>query len=87
MGPTFSSSRRARRYFASFSGAPAPIKIADVLAKFPHVSAAVPVVMWTNTSGSLELIYGIDLTPGSADNFDNTGRPFRFLEGGPFQGP
>ncbi|HEY3927543.1 MAG TPA: ABC transporter permease [Candidatus Koribacter sp.] len=72
---------------SSFSSASVPIKVADVLAKLPHVESAVPVVMNTNTNGSLEVIYGIDLTAGSPYNFDNTGRPFRYIEGGPFQGP
>ncbi len=72
---------------SSFSSASVPIKVADILAKLDHVEAAVPVVMSTNTSGSLEVIYGIDLTEGSPYNFDNTGRPFHYLEGGPFQGP
>ena len=71
----------------SFSSASVPIKVSDVLAKLPHVESAVPVVMSTNTAGSLEIIYGIDLTAGSPYNFDNTGRPFHYLEGGPFQGP
>ena len=74
-------------FISSFGGAPVSVKVADVLRKFDHVEAAVPVVMWTNTSGSLEVIYGIDLTPGSPYNFDNTGHPFRYIEGGPFQGP
>jgi putative ABC transport system permease protein len=71
----------------SFSSASVPIKVSEVLAKLPHVEAAVPVVMQTNTDKSLEVIYGIDLAPGSPYNFDNTGRPFRYISGGPFQGP
>jgi putative ABC transport system permease protein len=74
-------------FIQGFGGAPVPVKVADVLRTMEHVEAAVPVVMWTNTSGSLEVIYGIDLTPGSPYNFDNTGHPFRYLEGGPFKGP
>ncbi len=72
---------------SSFSSASVPIKVADVLAKLDHVESAVPVVMSTNTNGSLEVIYGIDLIPGSPYNFDNTGRPFRYIAGGPFEGP
>ena len=71
----------------AFSSASVPIKVADVLRKLDHVEAAVPVVMWTNTSGSIEVIYGVDLKPGSPYNFDNSGRPFHYLAGGPFQGP
>ncbi|ABF39564.1 ABC efflux pump, inner membrane subunit [Candidatus Koribacter versatilis Ellin345] len=72
---------------STFSTASVPIKVAGALEKLPHVIAAVPVVMSTNTSGSIEVIYGIDLTAGSPYNFDNTGRPFRYIAGGPFQGP
>ena len=74
-------------FISSFGGAPVSIKVADVLRTLDHVEAAVPVVMWTNTNGSIEVIYGIDLKPGSPNNFDNTGHPFRYLAGGPFQGP
>jgi putative ABC transport system permease protein len=63
------------------SGAPAPIKIADVLRKLPHVSVVSPVVWQLNTQGALEAIYGIDI-----DSFQQL-RPFQFLSGGPFQNP
>ena len=64
------------------SGAPASIKIADVLRKLPHVTAVAPVVLQTVTSGAVETIYGIDLT-----TWDQLGSPFRYIAGGPFQGP
>jgi putative ABC transport system permease protein len=67
---------------AGVSGAPLPIKIADILAKLPHVASVAPVVMQFSTAGTLELIYGIDLK-----SFEELGGPFHYLAGGPFQGP
>lgn len=66
----------------SASGAPASIKVADLLRKLPHVAVIAPVVLQTVTTGSLETIYGIDL-----DSYNDLGSPFHYLEGGPFQGP
>ena len=63
------------------SGAPISIKVGDVLRKVPHVTAAVPVI-WDFTQKPLEIIYGIDL-----DSYNQLPPPFRYLEGGPFQGP
>ena len=66
------------------SGAAAPVKVADIIAKLDHVSAVAPVVMQMSlqTSGAPELIYGIDLK-----SYESMGSPFRFLEGGPYRGP
>ena len=64
------------------TGAPAPIKVADIVAKLPHVTVVSPVIMQLSTSKSLDLIYGVDLK-----TFDQLAGPFRFLQGGPFQGP
>jgi putative ABC transport system permease protein len=63
------------------SGAPLSIKLGDILAKLPHVSAVSPVVMQFSTTGTLEIIYGIDL-----NSFQQLGGPFNYLAGGPFQG-
>jgi len=65
---------------STFSGAPMPIEIADVLRKQPHVVAVSPVV--AQITSSLEAINGIDL-----DSFQKIGGPLEYLEGGPFQGP
>lgn len=65
-----------------FTGAPVSIKVADLLRKQPHVVAVSPVAAHFITSGSLEVIYGIDLP-----SFEAVGGPFQYLEGGPFQGP
>lgn len=66
----------------SITGAPAPIKVADILAKLPHVALVSPVLMQVSTSGTLEAIYGIDLK-----SYESLGGPFTYLHGGPFQGP
>lgn len=64
------------------TGAPVSIKVAGVLMKQPHVIAVSPVAAQFIASGSIEVIYGIDLT-----SFEAVGGPFQYLEGGPFQGP
>ena len=68
-------------YIVGLSGAPMPIKIADVLAKLPHVRVVAPVITQVSTNGTLEVLAGIDLSSYQALS------PFHFLEGGPFQGP
>lgn len=64
------------------SGAPAPIKIADLLRKLPHVVDVSPVVTQLNSGKSLEILYGIDI-----DTFQKLSNGFTFVEGGPFTGP
>jgi putative ABC transport system permease protein len=58
-----------------------PIKIGDVLARLPHVTAVAPVITQVSTNGTLEVIAGIDLK-----SYEALG-PFHFIQGGPFQGP
>jgi len=62
------------------TGAPLPVKIADILAKLPHVTVTTPVLWQTTTSGGIQTIYGIDLKSFEAL------RAFVFVKGGPFQG-
>ena len=64
------------------TGAPAPIRVADIIAKLPHVVSVAPVLMQLSTAGNVELVYGIDLK-----SYDSITGGFRYLEGGPFQGP
>ena len=62
------------------TGAPMPIKIADIVAKLPHVTIASPVLIQIQLAGnSPETIYGIDLKTYNAM------RPFIYLKGGPFE--
>jgi putative ABC transport system permease protein len=65
--------------FLGMSAAGASIKVADVLAKIPHVAVAAPVNI--TLTGSLDSIYGIDYK-----SFNDL-LPFTYLSGGPFQGP
>jgi putative ABC transport system permease protein len=67
--------------FNGVGGAPAPIKIADILRKQPHVAVVSPVIIQLTSASSLENIYGIEY-----ESF-NALKPFVFVSGGPFQGP
>jgi putative ABC transport system permease protein len=61
------------------SPAGASIKVANVLAKIPHIVVAAPVNI--QITGTLDNIYGIDFK-----SYDAL-LPFTFLSGTPFQGP
>ena len=63
------------------------MKVADKLRELPHVAAVSPIVTHFITTKRLEIIDGIDLDPKSPNDFDKMGQPFRYLAGGPFQGP
>jgi putative ABC transport system permease protein len=69
-------------FLAGVTGAPVSVKVAGVIAKLPHVAEVSPVVMQMSTSGTVEVIYGIDL-----QSFEALGGPFHYLSGGPFTGP
>jgi putative ABC transport system permease protein len=66
----------------AFSSASVPVKLADILKQQPHVVAVAPVVLQVTSQTNIEVIYGIDLA-----SYEAVGGPFRFLAGGPFQGP
>ena len=69
--------------FLGLSGAPMPIQIADRLRELSEIKAVTPVVVQTNASGGgYTLIYGIE-----KDSFDAVSGGFRYLQGGPMQGP
>jgi len=63
------------------SGAPISVKVGDVLRGMPHVSVAAPVI-WAFSQKPLEIDYGIDLS-----SYDQLPPRFRYITGGPFQGP
>src|ERR1700728_894244 len=67
---------------SAISGAPVPIKVADIIRKLPHIKVVSPVVWQLTTAGALEVIDGIDLP-----SFEALGGPFQYIAGGPFQGP
>jgi len=63
------------------TGAPISVKVADVLARIPHVAVAAPVI-WSFSQKPLEIVYGIDLA-----SYDRLPPAFRYLSGTPFAGP
>jgi putative ABC transport system permease protein len=63
------------------SGAPMPVKFAEVVRKLPHVAVVSPVNQKFVTSGKIEVIFGIDYP-----SFDAL-KPFVYVSGGRFQGP
>ena len=63
------------------SGAPLSVKVGGILEKLPHVQVAAPVAIQLTTGSAFENIYGIDFASFNAL------KPFRFVSGGPFQGP
>ena len=69
-------------FLAGISGAPVSVKVADVIRKMPHVKVVSPVIWQIVTGGGIEVIDGIDIS-----SFEALGGPFRYVEGGPFQGP
>jgi putative ABC transport system permease protein len=69
-------------FLAGISGAPVSIKVGDIIRKMPHVTVVSPVIWNIATGGGLEVIDGIDLP-----SFEALGGPFRYIAGGPFQGP
>ena len=69
-------------FIAGLTGAPMNIKIREVLQKLPHVKSVAPVVTQIGTTGTLEIIAGIDLP-----SYEGLSGGFHYLAGGPFQGP
>ncbi|MFY9673634.1 MAG: FtsX-like permease family protein [Terriglobales bacterium] len=69
-------------FISGLTGAPMPIKIGSKLAELPHVRSVAPVVTTIGTTGSLEIIAGIDLP-----SYESLSSGFHYLEGGPFQAP
>ena len=68
-------------FISAIGGAPAPVRVADVLRKVPHVEVVAPVITNLSTAGSVETIWGIDYPSYNAL------KPFEFVSGGPFEGP
>ena len=63
------------------TGAPMPVKIADLIRPLPHVAVVSPVLLQVSTAGSLQTIDGIDLPSFEAL------RSFTYVQGGPFEAP
>lgn len=63
--------------FLAFSGAPMPIRIREKLAEIENVQAVAPVLLQSNTSGGLDVVYGIE-----PESFRAVSGGFVFHEGG-----
>ena len=68
-------------FLSGITGAPVSVKVADVLRKVQGVEVVSPVITQLSTTGTVEVIYGIDL-----NSFQALGGPFHYLSGGPFSG-
>jgi putative ABC transport system permease protein len=68
-------------YFNGVGGAAMPVNDVIALRRLPHVAVAAPAIQHLQTSGHIEVIYGIDYASFNAL------RPFVYIVGGPFQGP
>ncbi len=68
-------------YFNGVSGAAMPAKDVEAFRRMAHVTVASPAIQHFQTTGTIEVIYGIDYSSFNAL------KPFVFLAGGPFQGP
>lgn len=72
----------AASIFLGFSGSPMPIKIGDKLAQMKYVQAVAPALLQFNSTGGVEVIYGID-----PESFRNVSGGFVFLQGHDMEGP
>jgi putative ABC transport system permease protein len=68
--------------FLAFSGAPMPIKIGDRIATMKYVEAVAPVLLQFNSTGGVDVIYGID-----AASFHEVSGGFVFLQGHDMEDP
>jgi putative ABC transport system permease protein len=68
--------------FLAFSGSPMPIKIADKLKELKHVQAVAPALLQFNSTGGVDVIYGIE-----KESFRAVSGGFVFLEGRDMEGP
>jgi putative ABC transport system permease protein len=72
----------AASVFLGFSGAPMPIKIAALLKKQKYVQSVAPALLQFNSSGGVEVVYGID-----RDSFRAVSGGFVFIQGHDMDGP
>jgi putative ABC transport system permease protein len=69
-------------YILGFSNAPMPIRIADKLRDLKYVQAVAPVLLQFNSTGGVEVVYGID-----RDSFHEVSGGFVFLSGKDMEAP
>jgi putative ABC transport system permease protein len=68
--------------FLAFSGSPMPIKIAEKIRELKYVHAVAPALLQFNSSGGVEVVYGID-----PDSFRAVSSGFAFHQGHDMEGP
>ncbi len=68
--------------FLAFSGAPMPIRIGERLSQMKYVQAVAPVLLQFNSTGGIEVVYGID-----PESFRAVSGGFVFLSGHDMTGP
>jgi putative ABC transport system permease protein len=68
--------------FLAFSGAPMPIRIGDRLLQLKYVQSVAPVLLQFNSSGGIDVLYGID-----PNSFRAVSGGFVFLQGHDMAGP
>jgi putative ABC transport system permease protein len=72
----------AASVFLGFSGSPMPIKIAEILKKQKYVQSVAPALLQFNSSGGVDVVYGID-----PESFRAVSGGFVFLQGHDMEGP
>lgn len=72
----------AAQILIGFSGSPMPIKIADKIAELKYVQAVAPALLQFNSSGGIDVVYGID-----PESFKAVSGGFIFLAGKDMAGP
>jgi putative ABC transport system permease protein len=72
----------AASIFLGFSGSPMPMKIGQKLAELKYVQAVAPALPQFNSSGGIEVIFGID-----QESFNAVSGGFVFLQGHDMEGP
>lgn len=68
--------------FLAFSGAPMPVRIGERLRQLKYVEAVAPVLLQFNSSGGIDVLYGID-----PESFRAVSGGFVFLQGHDMTGP
>jgi len=68
--------------FLAFNGAPMPIRIGERLRQLRYVQSVAPVLLQFNSTGGIDIVYGID-----PDSFRAVSGGFVFLQGQDLSGP
>ncbi len=72
----------AAQILIGFSGSPMPIKIGDKIAELKYIQAVAPALLQFNSSGGVDVVYGID-----PESFRAVSGGFVFLTGHDMEGP